>query len=791
MVSPPWEPYPERKRQLEERARRSKNKRTQPRRGRKDNNPETNSSFSSCSSAGGGDQDHAKKGNRVETGYGADSAANIHVPHRGDTLKGGGGHARLRPEDCMCLDDGGCGDEHECCVHDLPGAMICPCAHHVSTEGIFEEKPQVDTCGVCLEDGKLRVCCNRHYCKLCYEGTGNCPGCHLITVGANRSLLATQKDAAGSAAAASDAALPVVQDGEECRGCLRQGFARKCCGEFYCSECYFRGGHCPSCQTPAEKRIRYQRTPHDPGVVPVLVGFFATVLVSLVAVAGVAVAVASNNAVIRTVFDQTCYGFFPSCIPGPKCVAYDAGDIDVGLEPITEWGACDDETTVNKVYGSYCVFDEEVFVYSDEKWGFDFCADEFMSASAGAYVFEDTFEMWNVSPGAESTNISSDSNAMASARWDHVTNGQLSDVCGVGNGEGTMMFSGANFREAETLDVDMRHGGKLLFLMKMGPSVPDATTAVCKPAYGGNVYLYYSLDGGGAWETLSILETFSYRTEEFTEVEVEVPSSLSADRVRFKWKQENFENALEFWALDDVRVLSYFADGWRETAGFEATVDAEHETMREIRCCLNSEQCDLSKDRQDAIDCSRYITETSNERALLGAELFVVLAGLLALGRSLYRTGEGMVVEGWEYAVPVFLRKKRSKIFLADDPVPGSMNKVFRLDVDLRWHLRFVLIVGIPLGVCWFYCAALLRNFFLVEELTLLPDIAPTSVRLKVHVSGLFILATFIDVHAAFLLARDVVCVLPVWVPKVDVDLRPSAGWLRIGTRQIPLSDIK
>lgn len=41
-------------------------------------------------------------------------------------------------------------------------------------------------------------------------------------------------------------------------------------------------------------------------------------------------------------------------------------------------------------------------------------------------------------------------------------------------------------------------------------------------------------------------------------------------------------------------------------------------------------------------------------------------------------------MEGWEYAVPVFLRKKRSKIFMADDPVPGSMNKVFRLDVNLR-----------------------------------------------------------------------------------------------------------
>ena len=63
-----------------------------------------------------------------------------------------------------------------------------------------------------------------------------------------------------------------------------------------------------------------------------------------------------------------------------------------------------------------------------------------------------------------------------------------------------------------------RYGGKLVFLMKMGPTVPDASTVLCKPAYGGNVYLYYSLDRGGSWETLKILETFSFRAETFTEV---------------------------------------------------------------------------------------------------------------------------------------------------------------------------------------------------------------------------------------------------------------------------------
>lgn len=65
--------------------------------------------------------------------------------------------------------------------------------------------------------------------------------------------------------------------------------------------------------------------------------------------------------------------------------------------------------------------------------------------------------------------------------------------------------------------------------MKMGPSVADPSIALCKPAYGGNVYLYYSLDGGSTWETLKILETFSYRQEAFTEV----PYSSSCHQTNF------------------------------------------------------------------------------------------------------------------------------------------------------------------------------------------------------------------------------------------------------------------
>lgn len=54
------------------------------------------------------------------------------------------------------------------------------------------------------------------------------------------------------------------------------------------------------------------------------------------------------------------------------------------------------------------------------------------------------------------------------------------------------------------------------------------------------------------------------------------------------------------------------------------------------------------------------------------------------MARSTYRTGEGIVLQGLEYAVPAFLRKSKPKIFMVDDPVPGAMNKIFDLAVDQR-----------------------------------------------------------------------------------------------------------
>ena len=34
---------------------------------------------------------------------------------------------------------------------------------------------------------------------------------------------------------------------EECRRCLEDGIFRRCCDNWYCNDCYYRIGECPSC----------------------------------------------------------------------------------------------------------------------------------------------------------------------------------------------------------------------------------------------------------------------------------------------------------------------------------------------------------------------------------------------------------------------------------------------------------------------------------------------------------------------------------------------------------------
>jgi hypothetical protein len=473
-------------------------------------------------------------------------------------------------------------------------------------------------------------------------------------------------------------------------------------------------------------------------------------------------------------------------------VEYQGSMNDALPNPLMDWTACTTES-VKKLYGTFCVYDEQVYVRSGQRWGYDMCESEFPGVVT---VFQDTFDVWS-GRGVETS-------SMASGRWANIVNGEAGTECGVGGNsnvaasprgnKAALYFSGSDIRSAETEDVDLRNGGQLRFWMKMGPDVIDPDEVTCKPARGGHVTLSFSTDEGSSWTELRLLETFTFRKFEFTLVEIDIAadSSAATPATRFLFEQHDFVNALEHWALDDVQVQASLAPDWKERNGFSLLKEDAHQSMREARCCLNSEQCEAPKAEQEGYDCSIYTGSDSNERALLGAELFVVLSGVVLLVRAVYRLGQGVVLQGWDTLIPQVFRKHRAKIFMADDPIAGAADGQYALVVGRQWQLTFMALTVGPAVIVWVWCAALLQNFYLLEELAIGADFShPWYITLRVHVSFIFILASFLDALHLLEVARDVVCLLPMWVPRIDLDLRQSAGWLQIGTRRFKLDRIK
>lgn len=152
MANPPWEPYPERKRKLEERANRPKNKHDIRKDGQKaklnntsnssrSRNPATDSSFSSFSSTstlpGVVDNSDTPQERTGERKGHFNSDNNHHHQRKCSGESSHHVHARKRPENCQCLEEGGCGDEDGCCMEDLPRATECPC-HLKNMVDLFE-----------------------------------------------------------------------------------------------------------------------------------------------------------------------------------------------------------------------------------------------------------------------------------------------------------------------------------------------------------------------------------------------------------------------------------------------------------------------------------------------------------------------------------------------------------------------------------------------------------------------------------------------------------------------------
>eukprot|EP00937_MAST-01D_sp_MAST-1D-sp2_P005448 g5448.t1 len=426
----------------------------------------------------------------------------------------------------------------------------------------------------------------------------------------------------------------------QCRLCLRPGERRRCCEQWYCNACYYRGKTCPSCGFKVQER--------NVGIVEDAnkEKLTFTLLFSLFFFAGVAgsasVMLYHYVTVPTTLHGFTCAGLLPTCAPG--CLEHHR-PADAGFSHIRDWVPCT-RSSRNKLRGPMCVTDRTLYERSGRKLGYDFCvtgAEEAFEPSL--IVFEDdmndagneqrTFEYrWN----------------LASAKWRYVVNGAREGSCGalddrnVGTdakttltpseakpkGMAVLHFYGDHEREAVTEPADLRHGGRLEFWFKYA----KGHYAGCEVQYDGTTTLAYSVDNGVTWTEWDDLNRILWRTKAFNLWRKEVPKAARSAQTMFRWQQTLFNPLRDHWALDNVRIFRYPERDWRGTQEHKAIVAAGAAFSDRARCCLDSFGCDTVGDKTkwnnetcaDLLRDPHYGDFSVLEDNLKGRELAVVLA---------------------------------------------------------------------------------------------------------------------------------------------------------------------
>lgn len=344
--------------------------------------------------------------------------------------------------------------------------------------------------------------------------------------------------------------------------------------------CTDKAAYCPSCQKPISTRglSKAQALKNTPATV--LLGYCLSITLITTIVAGFAIMLSNELLTPKTLFGFRCRGFYPSC-PLNRCIDMDGGSDSVMFKSLKHWRPCD-EMTKNKVRGRACIFDQELYDFTDAGEGFDFCIADLMH---GVYVFEDLFE--SVVNFSDPT-----STIMASAKWDNIINGRVTTDCTVGSGDYSLAFSGPTVREAITLDVDVRHGGVLQFMMRIAPLGEDSLTSTCATSYQGIVFVQYSIDEGASWHTLAQYDAPTYRSRSFKTYNLKLPTAASTNATRFRWTQQNFEDRRDHWALDNIRIQHYLEKNWRQRKTWQSTRMDGLNWMQKIQCCFDTDLCD-------------------------------------------------------------------------------------------------------------------------------------------------------------------------------------------------------
>ncbi len=473
-------------------------------------------------------------------------------------------------------------------------------------------------CLLCFESGATkRKCCNSLYCDHCYTKNQTCPYCKTST---------RQEKMTGATFAVQQ-----FSEHEECRCCLEPGLKRRCCGSYYCDDCYYKLPQCRGCDAPTGNKPRISAQWRG-SALAVLVSWLTTIFVISAIVVFVLLYSSSESQVKVLMSGYQCYGWWKTCtvdkcldMPVSTSLGYDP------LPPLASWRNCDYKNSMAKLITKACVYDQRLYDSTAGYLGYDLCMDMFQG---GLYVMEDTFEHYR--------NASWHSNQMKSGLWSNITNGFSTPYCGAATelgGQRSLQFSGENTREAITKDVNIDSGGWLEAELFIAPIGFDVTNPKCKSAYSGVIHVDYSIDHGKSWITVGIYNAWEYRQATFFPIKFVFPrnSKGATKHTRFRFHQLAFEGARDAWALDNVRVLRFLPDDWYVLDLMQEYIKKTQSIIQRAQCCFDTDWCETRLTLSEMDECGTFFEWYNGRHYFIrGAELYIMITLVITVFKWLY-----------------------------------------------------------------------------------------------------------------------------------------------------------
>ena len=592
----------------------------------------------------------------------------------------------------------------------------------------------------------------------------------------------------------------------ECRMCLERGVFRRCCSRYYCHQCYYKSGRCPGCGNAAPLTgISAADLKPDPGKLAVGIGWAISCLLVSITTLIVISTYFSISTTPTTVWGYACNGWLQRC-DIEVCIDYgNEGHGHDYIPPAQPYQVCDRDTSVNQVVGSACVYDSEMYAWSNNLLGYDLCVSSpreensrlqngsnphplllHSGNQSGVYVFDDDFEQ----PLRNS-----------SSPWAEIVNGMQSNACGVNknapergyNGnhgpdvnKNALVFTGVHKRHAITAEFDVLHGGRVEFFLKMGPIATEDSE--CKEAES-EVTLEYSTASAGEWVAFGTFPAWKYRGWDYQFISQDIPEKAKTNRTQLRFRQPSFDAIRDHWAIDDVRIFSNHKPHWQESANYNERYKRQREDVLFYQCCYNTEKCsifDKKRTNFDARQCDNIpgfdSLKKGNARMNL-SELLILYLCFTALAKTMYQIAVQRIASR---KVP---KRRDATTSLHPQGVEVFPRRSLYAKGQLSWQYSIAFIFFGMLTCTLYHLFENLRIFQCVFHYNVDKHFCKTEWTFAISC----FIGIFFDLRAVTVLLLQVFCIehpLKRKPLEVVVDLHPDQGFLQVGSKLIQLSDV-